>query len=321
MKETYREILNKIVEYDSIVIARHIGADPDALGSQLGLKELINELYPEKKVYAVGTIASKFRFMGSTDRIDNVNCDNSLLIVLDTPDIKRIEGIDDVKKFNYIIKIDHHPVVDVYADIELIDNTSSSASQIVLDMIFDLELELSSEVASRLYLGIVSDTDRFLHDCTTYKTLELVSKLVKITGINLTNLYETYYMRPLSEIRFQGYIYENMTVTSNGLGYIKISDKIMKDFGVDAASAGNMINNLKYVNEVIVWVFLSEDVKYNLIRANIRSRGPFINDVAISHGGGGHKYASGVRFNSWEDADKLISDLDNLLIEYKKEDK
>ena len=318
MRETYSKILNKIVEYNSIVIARHIGADPDALGSQFGLKKLINELYPDKQVYAVGTIASKFRFMGSTDKIDGVDFSKSLLIVLDVPDIKRIEGIDDVKKFDYIIKIDHHPVVDVYADIELIDNTASSASQIVLDMIFSLGLKLSSDVASKLYLGIVSDTDRFLHDCTTYKTLELVSRLVKETGINLTNLYETYYMRPLSEIRFQGYIYENMIVTPNGLGYIKISDKTMKEFGVDAASAGNMINNLKYVNEIIVWVFLSEDVKSNIIRANIRSRGPYINEVAISHGGGGHKYASGVRLNSWEDADKLISDLDNLLIEYKK---
>ncbi len=184
-------------------------------------------------------------------------------------------------------------------------------------MIFNLELELSSEVASKLYLGIVSDTDRFLHDCTTYKTLELVSKLVKTTNINLTSLYEAYYMRPLSEVRFQGYIYENMIVSPNGLGYIKISDKTMKEFGVDAASAGNMINNLKYVNEIIVWVFLSEDVKSNIIRANIRSRGPFINEVAIKHGGGGHKYASGVRLNSWEDADKLISDLDNLVMEYK----
>ena len=318
MRETYSKILNKIVEYNSIVIARHIGADPDALGSQFGLKKLINELYPDKKVYAVGTIASKFRFMGSTDKIDGVDANKSLLIVLDVPDIKRIEGIDDAKRFDYIIKIDHHPVVDVYADIELIDNTASSASQIVLDMIFSLGLKLSSDVASKLYLGIVSDTDRFLHDCTTYKTLELVSRLVKETGINLTNLYETYYMRPLSEIRFQGYIYENMIVSPNGLGYIKISDKTMKEFGVDAASAGNMINNLKYVNEIIVWVFLSEDVKSNIIRANIRSRGPYINEVAISHGGGGHKYASGVRLNSWEDADKLISDLDNLLIEYKK---
>ena len=318
MRETYSKILNKIVEYNSIVIARHIGADPDALGSQFGLKKLINELYPDKQVYAVGTIASKFRFMGSTDKIDGVDANKSLLIVLDVPDIKRIEGIDDVKKFDYIIKIDHHPVVDVYADIELIDNTASSASQIVLDMIFSLGLKLSSDVASKLYLGIVSDTDRFLHDCTTYKTLELVSRLVKETGINLTNLYETYYMRPLSEIRFQGYIYENMIVSPNGLGYIKISDKTMKEFGVDAASAGNMINNLKYVNEIIVWVFLSEDVKSNIIRANIRSRGPYINEVAINHGGGGHKYASGVRLSSWEDADKLISDLDNLLIEYKK---
>lgn len=317
MRETYSKILNKIVDYNSIVIARHIGADPDALGSQLGLKQLINELYPDKKVYAVGTIASKFRFMGSTDKTDGVDFSKSLLIVLDVPDLKRIEGIDDVEKFDYIIKIDHHPVVDVYADIELIDNTASSASQIVLDMIFNLELELSSEVASKLYLGIVSDTDRFLHDCTTYKTLELVSKLVKTTNINLTSLYESYYMRPLSEVRFQGYIYENMIVSPNGLGYIKISDKTMKEFGVDAASAGNMINNLKYVNEIIVWVFLSEDVKSNIIRANIRSRGPFINEVAIKHGGGGHKYASGVRLNSWEDADKLISDLDNLVMEYK----
>lgn len=317
MRETYSKILNKIVEYNSIVIARHIGADPDALGSQFGLKQLINELYPDKKVYAVGTIASKFRFMGSTDKTEGVDFSKSLLIVLDVPDLKRIEGIDDVEKFDYIIKIDHHPVVDVYADIELIDNTASSASQIVLDMIFNLELELSSEVASKLYLGIVSDTDRFLHDCTTYKTLELVSKLVKTTNINLTSLYESYYMRPLSEVRFQGYIYENMIVNSNGLGYIKISDKVMKEFGVDAASAGNMINNLKYVNEIIVWVFLSEDVKSNIIRANIRSRGPFINEVAIKHGGGGHKYASGVRLNSWEDADKLISDLDNLVMEYK----
>ena len=317
MRETYSKILNKIVEYNSIVIARHIGADPDALGSQFGLKQLINELYPDKKVYAVGTIASKFRFMGSTDKIDGVDFSKSLLIVLDVPDLKRIEGIDDVEKFDYIIKIDHHPVVDVYADIELIDNTASSASQIVLDMIFNLELELSSEVASKLYLGIVSDTDRFLHDCTTYKTLELVSKLVKTTNINLTSLYESYYMRPLSEVRFQGYIYENMIVSPNGLGYIKISDKTMKEFGVDAASAGNMINNLKYVNEIIVWVFLSEDVKSNIIRANIRSRGPFINEVAIKHGGGGHKYASGVRLNSWEDADKLISDLDNLVMDYK----
>ena len=108
-----------------------------------------------------------------------------------------------------------------------------------------------------------------------------------------------------------------MIVSPNGLGYIKISDKTMKEFGVDAASAGNMINNLKYVNEIIVWVFLSEDVKSNIIRANIRSRGPFINEVAIKHGGGGHKYASGVRLNSWEDADKLISDLDNLVMDYK----
>ena len=73
-----------------------------------------------------------------------------------------------------------------------------------------------------------------------------------------------------------------------------------------------MINNLKFVNEIIVWVFLTEDIKSNLIRANIRSVGPYINEIATKFGGGGHKYASGVKLKTWEDSDKLINELDEL---------
>ena len=61
-----KEILKKIEEFDTIVIARHIGADPDALGSSLGLRDLILENYPKKKVYTIGVYASKFKFMGVT---------------------------------------------------------------------------------------------------------------------------------------------------------------------------------------------------------------------------------------------------------------
>ena len=70
MKELYKEIYKKIKEYDKIVIARHIGADPDALGSTLGLKELILNTFPEKKVSVIGVYSSVFKYMGRMDKLN-----------------------------------------------------------------------------------------------------------------------------------------------------------------------------------------------------------------------------------------------------------
>lgn len=312
----YKQIFKVIKKYDTIVIARHIGADPDALGSQFALKEIILKTFPNKKVYAVGNPASRFKFFGNNEKIDNIDTTKGLLIVLDTPDIKRIDGVN-LNNFEYVIKIDHHPIIDKYANIELIDDDSCSTSQLILEFVFNNKIEINKEIGEKLYLGIVGDTDRFLHDYTSPKTFSLVTRLLEETNIDFTSLYKVLYQRPISEIRFEGYIYQNLTLTENGVAYIKITDRKLKEFGVDSAAAGNMINDLKFVNEIVVWVFLTEDIKSNLIRANIRSVGPYINDVATKFGGGGHKYASGVKLKTWGDSDKLINELDELVKNYK----
>ena len=312
----YKQIFKVIKKYDTIVIARHIGADPDALGSQFALKEIILKTFPNKKVYAVGNPASRFKFFGNNEKIDNIDTTKGLLIVLDTPDIKRIDGVS-LNNFEYVIKMDHHPIIDKYANIELIDEDSCSTSQLILEFIFNNKIEINKEIGEKLYLGIVGDTDRFLHDYTSSKTFSLVTRLLEETNIDFTSLYKVLYQRPISEIRFEVYIYQNLILTENGVAYIKIIDRKLKEFGVDSAAAGNMINDLKFVNEIIVWVFLTEDIKSNLIRANIRSVGPYINDVATKFGGGGHKYASGVKLKTWDDSDKLINELDELVKNYK----
>ena len=312
----YKHIFKVIKKYDTIVIERHIGADPDALGSQFALKEIILKTFPNKKVYAVGNPASRFKFFGNNEKIDNIDTTKGLLIVLDTPDIKRIDGVS-LNNFEYVIKMDHHPIIDKYANIELIDEDSCSTSQLILEFIFNNKIEINKEIGEKLYLGIVGDTDRFLHDYTSSKTFSLVTRLLEETNIDFTSLYKVLYQRPISEIRFEGYIYQNLILTENGVAYIKITDRKLKEFGVDSAAAGNMINDLKFVNEIIVWVFLTEDIKSNLIRANIRSVGPYINDVATKFGGGGHKYASGVKLKTWDDSDKLINELDELVKNYK----
>ena len=311
----FKEIFKLIKKYNNIVIARHIGADPDALGSQFALKELIKENFQEKKVYAVGSTASKFRFMGTLDKPEDLNLTETLLIVLDTPDKKRIDGIEELSEYGSIVKIDHHPFVEEFADIEYIEECSST-SQLIFKFILENKLKINQKIAENIYLGIVGDTDRFLHDYTTNETIELVSKLLNMSNIDFTSLYASLYSRPLSEVKFQGYIYQNLEITKNKVAYIKLTDEILKQYEVDSASAGNMINDLKYVNEILVWVFFSEDTKMDIIKANIRSRGPVINEVASKFGGGGHKYASGARLKSWTDADNLIKDLDEITSTY-----
>lgn len=305
----YKVIYKQIKKYDSIVIARHVRVDPDALASELALKEVILNTFPDKKVYAIGIGASKFRYMGQLDKINDEIAKNSLLIVLDTPDKKRVD-CEYFDNFVYKIKIDHHPYVETFCDMEYIDEKLSSTSEIILDLIYNTKLNLTKYAAELLFQGIVSDTNRFTTINSSFKTFDLVHKLIKDTKIDFTSLYDNLYSRPLSEVKLSGYISQNLTVTDNGLAYIKVTEEILKQFDVDAASPGNMINNFNYINEILVWVFISEDIKNDIIRIAMRSRGPVINEIASQFNGGGHERASGARVKTYEEVDDLLEKLD-----------
>lgn len=308
-KKLYKEILKQIKKYNTIVIARHVGADPDALASQIALKDIIVNNFPLKKVYVVGMPASRFKYLGTLDKLTDEMYENSLLIVADTPDKKRVDGVD-TTRFSKTIKIDHHPFVEKYCDIECINDKASSASQIIIDFAFSMKLKITKEAAEKLYIGIVADTNRFLFSYTTPNTFDLVSKLIKETNINFTSLYDNLYLRSLKELKFQSYIINNMIVTENKFGYIKLTDDVLKKFDVDAATAGNMVNNFNYIEDFVSWAVFTEDKNNDFIRGSIRSRGPIINEVAAKFGGGGHKLASGVRLKNFEEVDKLVETLD-----------
>ena len=310
----FSKIIEKIKEFDTIVIARHIGVDPDALCSQLALRDSIKLTYPDKKVLAIGTGSSKFIHMGRLDKLEKV--DNALLIVVDTPDRKRVDSLD-FSQGRYSIKIDHHPFIEKYCDFECIMDDKCSTCEIIMNLINDTELQCDSNIAELLYLGLVSDSNRFLFDSCNYKTFKTVAELLEKYPISLKEAYEKLYLRPLSELRLQGYISLNMKVTENGLGYIIITDDVINEFGVDSASAGNIINEFNYIKEVIVWATITEDKKNDQYRVSIRSRGPEINQVAEKYSGGGHKFASGVRPKSLDEVLKLIDDLDLELKNYR----
>ena len=230
----FKKIYKKIEEFDTIVIARHIGVDPDALASQLALRDSIKLTFPNKKVMAIGTGSAKFFHIGRLDKLEKVN--NALLIVVDTPDKRRVDSVD-FSQFAYTIKIDHHPFVEEFCDIEYIEDTASSASEIIMNLILNTELQCDSSIASTLYLGLTSDSNRFLFDSCTSNTFGLVSIFLDRYNFELSEVYRKLYMRPMNEVRLEGYIALNMNVTKNGLGYIQITDEVIKQFEVDSASA------------------------------------------------------------------------------------
>ncbi len=310
------DIYKLIEKFEVIVLARHVGPDPDAMASTMALKDSILYTFKDKKVYNVGSGSSRFTYFGKLDRIENPK--NALLIVLDTPDIRRIDGIT-LTDYEKIVKIDHHPFVEKFADIEYINDKSSSASELVLDLINETPLKMNEDIASKIYLGIVSDTNRFMFNNSTGDTFNKVAKLIDEYKLEIDKLYIPLYLRPINEVRLEGYIGLNLNITKNGVGYIKLTKDLLEQFAVDAASPGNMVNNFNYINEVLVWVFFTEDVKNENIRVSARSRGPVINSLLSKYNGGGHKYASGARIKTMDDTDPIIDDLDFLCKKYKEE--
>lgn len=309
LNSIYKQILKKIKEYDEIVIARHIGPDPDAIASEVALREIIKLNFPNKKVYAVGTTVSRFKHLGSLDKLDESKLTHALLIITDVPKFDRVDSAYK-PRYNYTIKIDHHPCDEVVCDLELVDESASSACQLITELIYHTKLKINESIAATLYSGIVADSDRFLLSYTTPRTLELCAKLLHDYNFDLMSLYNNLYERGFNERKFEAYIINNLTLTENGFGYIKITNDIIKKYEVDSSTASNMVNNLNFIKEVKVWAFSSYDEKAEMFKINIRSRGIVINEIAEKFNGGGHKFASGARLKTEEEVDELFKALD-----------
>lgn len=294
-----------------------MGPDPDAIASQTALRDSIRLTFPNKEVYAVGVGVSKFKYYGILDKIDNENYSGCLLIVLDVPNLNRVDGIEHLN-YAEILKIDHHPAEDIKGKVDWTEESSCSTCQLIAELILKSPLKLDTKIAGNLYLGIVSDSDRFLLSYTTPKTFSVVHDLLEKSKIDFTHLYNYLYDRSIHEVRFQGYIAENLKVTENGLGYLVIPNDIIKEYQVDIATPSNLINSFNFIREVIVWTFITEDAKNKVYKVSIRSHGPIINSTAANYHGGGHKYASGARLTSEEEIEAFIQDLDALCEDYKR---
>lgn len=309
IQETILEqIITKIEEFNTIIIHRHVNPDPDALGSQGGLQHIIQESFPNKRVYAVGEEVEGLKFLNRMNEISDEVYEDALVIVCDTANTERISD----NRYNlgkYLIKIDHHPNREPYGDLQWVDESFSSTSEMITAL-FSEEFEISSQAARLLYAGIIGDTGRFLYSNTSARTLYFASELLNRYS-NPQEIFDTLYKTTRETAKLQGYILQNFNVTEHGVASLFISKQLLKDFNVSPVEAANLVNVLSNIEGNNIWVFF---VEYDdEIRVRIRSKKEEIHTVAHQFNGGGHPLASGATVQTMTEGQQLLSALDSLL--------
>ncbi|MCK8607650.1 DHH family phosphoesterase [Apilactobacillus ozensis] len=311
--EIIKSIVNSIKEFDTIIIHRHQRPDPDAIGSQMGLANIIKESFPSKNVYCVGKQYHGFDWLGTSDEIADEVYKDALVIVCDTANQPRVDD----ERYNQgkkMIKIDHHPNDDQFGDIMWIHEDASSTSELIYDLYANSEdLRINAEAGRCLYAGIVGDTGRFKYPSTTAHTFEVAAGLAKLDfSTNAINQIESEIDIPLA--RLSAYVYQNIEIMDSGAAYIVLSNEVLEPFELGDDSTSAVVPLPGNINAVKAWAIFVQQ-KDGTYRIRLRSKGPVINELAKQFGGGGHPLASGAVAKDDEEIKNAIKQLNEVVLD------
>lgn len=306
-----QEVLAAIEQYETIIIHRHVRPDPDAYGSQGGLAAILKESFPGKQIYTVGQEEPTLHYMRRLDSIEDEVYKGALVIVCDTANEERICD----RRYSLgdkLIKIDHHPNDDPYGDLVWVETSASSCSEMIYELYLfgkDYGLKINDAAARLLFAGIVGDTGRFLFPSTTEKTFAYAGELIHY-NFSRTELFDRMYELPPNVIKLNGYVLQNFDLQENGVASVKLTKELLDDFNAKPSEASLLVGTLGEVKGIKAWVFFIEES--DQIRVRLRSKGPVINGVAKKFNGGGHPLASGASIYSWDDAAKVLHELNKV---------
>ena len=307
----FEEIIQAIRENDPIILHRHWNPDGDALGSQIGLKRIIEENFPEKNVYAVGDAAGRYAFMegAQMDIVADETFPKALCVILDTS----AKGLISDERFadaKVTARIDHHLFVERIAQIEVVDSTYESCCGLVTEMALECGLRVPPQAALALYTGMVTDSGRFRYDATNARTFRLAAFLME-QPIDTAAMYRNLYASDLEQVKQRARFIQKIQLTEHRVAYIYTSREEMTGPDADLFTVSRgMVGVMSDIRGVEIWVNFTESDKGVL--CELRSSRCNINPIAVKYGGGGHARASGATVKNREEAMRMLTDLDRL---------
>ena len=319
--EAMQTILQKIKEYDRIMIFRHVRNDGDCVGASKGLKRIIQLTWPEKEVYLIDHETAKYlEFMGPEDEeVPDEIYESALGIVVDTASEARISN----KKYTLckeLVKIDHHIPLENYGDYRWVEEERSSCCEMIVAFYdaFREELKIDSLAATHLYTGMVTDSGRFKYSGVSGDTLRNAAVLLDV-GVDTDTLFARLYLEAYEYLKFKAHIYQRMQITPNGVAYIFVDKAMQEEFGLSLEQSSAIIGNLDSIRGCLSWIaFIETGDEAGSIRVRLRSRFVHINSIAEKYRGGGHACASGATVYSMVEMDALLAETDALVKEYKE---
>lgn len=291
----------------SINIISHKSPDGDNMGSTLGFYLSLKEKYKNKTINIIkpDDIPSKYMFIEETKFYDDDMSECDVLLVIDCADERRLLNEDNLKFAKKIINIDHHKSNKYFGDINYVLEEYSSSAEIVYDIIKELDLPMNKEIATMLYIGIDTDTGRFMYSSTTDETMQKVSKLMSY-GIDINEINIKLY-RSMSKNIFDLYkLAINKINFYKDFAYLVLNEE-------DFTSTNN---NKEDTDDILVLLQGLED--YDLIaiikevkdvyKVRLRSKYKYdVGSIGEDFDGGGHKYAAGLTYKG--SLDELVKRL------------
>ena len=319
MNENMKIILDKIKEYDKIIIFRHFRPDGDAIGSTKGFAALLKNSFPEKKIYLQNNDFSQYlAFLGGEDEpLSDEEYADALGIVLDTGTKTRISN----QKFSLckeLIKIDHHIPVDSYGNYEWVEEHRSSTCEMIAAFYdaFKDELKMSKEAATYIYTGMVTDSGRFRFREVSGETMRLAG-LILDQGIDTEKIYANLYLEEVESLRFESFVHRKMKISESGVVSMFVTKKMKKKFNLSNEDASACVSLMDSIKGSLIWIAFIEGDNGE-IRVRLRSRFVTISELAEKYHGGGHACAAGATVYSKAEAKALLAEADALLKAYKE---
>ena len=319
--QVMQNILQKIKDYDRIIITRHFRPDGDAIGSTKGLWKILQLSFPEKEILLINEDFSEYlKFLGGeSEPIADEMYADALGIILDTGTIDRVSN-KQITLCKEIVKIDHHIDHNPYGDISWVEDFRSSACEMVVRFYeaFADQLKIDSEAATYLYAGMVTDSGRFRFSSVSGDTMRLAGILLD-QGINTDVLFANLYLEEFEKLKFEAYVYDKMCITENGVAYIYVDRAMQEKFNLSQEDASSAVGYMDTIKGALCWIaFIEAPSEEKTIRVRLRSRFVTINTIAENHHGGGHACASGATVYSEDKMYQLIAEADARVKEYKE---
>jgi phosphoesterase RecJ-like protein len=290
-------------EHDRFLVTTHENPDGDALGSLLATTLMLEELGKDAVMYLYGDapIPAEYEFM-ELERLTRALPEDAaerVLVAVDCANEDRIgHDLDLVGRAPLTIDIDHHHDNTRFGDLNLIVSGASSTGEVLRDLLQQLGLELTPEIAEALYIALVTDTGRFQYANTTPKALRLAAELVD-AGADVHSIFQQVYesvqfqkLKLLARALERAQVYEG--------GRIVVSYLLRTDFselGAPDPYSEGIIDYLRAVEGADMAVLIREPPRLSGPERRISLRASTdeldVSAIARKSGGGGHRQAAG----------------------------